>query len=143
MLADVQSVIVSPTSKTVFSCLHHTLPFIEVSLFPNGGIEGLLAQREGGGSNVDCAAFLLTPGTLICGGQRCRAICKGLDTAVAYFYDILIVIRIRGKSGNLIRMPVGIVCCQLQIVRTSRKQCKFAVLDRGEPAQRQRLLAIV
>ena len=143
VFAYVQAIVVSPGSKTVLSCLHHTLLFVKVSLFPNGGIEGLLAQREGGGCNVDCAAFLLTSSSLICCGQRCRAICQGLDTAVAYFYDILVVVRIRGKSGNLIRMSVGIVCCQFQIVRTSRKQCKFAVLGRGEPAQRQRLLAIV
>lgn len=143
VLADVQSVFVSPASKTIFSCPHHSLLFVKEPLFPNGRIEGLPAQREGGGCNIDGAVFPLTPGTLICGGQQCRAICKGLDTAVGYLYDILVVVRIRGKSGNLIRMSVGIVCCQFQIVRTSRKQSKFAVLGRGEPAQRQRLFAIV
>ena len=143
MLANVQSVVVSPTSKTIPSCPHHTTLFIKGALVPDGWIEGLLAERKGGRGDMDGATLLLAPGTLICGGQRCCAIGKGLDATIAYFYDALVVVRICGKRGYLIGMPIGIVCYQFQVVRTSREQFQFAILEGGEFAQCERLLSIV
>ena len=110
MLANVQSVVVSPTGKTISSCPHHTRPFIKGALVPDGWIEGLLAERKGGRGDMDGATLLLAPGTLICDGQRCCAIGKGLDATIAYFYDALVVVRICSKRGYLIGMPIGIVC---------------------------------